>query len=98
MTWFAIYEKATGRLVSTGTVVADPLDPGLEKVALAAAPEFGAQDWDPTAKALVAKAPATTRVDMLVGDAAVAAMLAKLTPAERIALRQKLDDLFGGQT
>jgi hypothetical protein len=98
MPWFAIYEKATGRLVSTGTVVADPLDPGLEKVALAAAPEFGAQDWDPAAKALVAKAPATTRIEMLVGDASVAAMLAKLTPAERIALRQKLDDLFGGLT
>jgi len=98
MSWFAIYEKATGRLVSTGTVVADPLDPGLEKVALAAAPDFSAQDWDPTAKALVAKAPAATRVEMLIGDSAVAAMLAKLTPAERIALRQTLDDLFGGQT
>lgn len=98
MAWFAVYEKATGRLVSTGTVVADPLDPGLEKAALAAAPDFSAQDWDPAAKALVAKAPAATRVEMLVGDAAVAAMLAKLTPAERIALRQKLEDLFGGQT
>lgn len=98
MTWFAVYEKATGRLVSTGTIVADPLDPGLEKVALATAPDFSAQDWDPAAKALVAKALAATRVEMLVGDAAVAAMLTKLTPAERIALRQKLDDLFGGLT
>lgn len=98
MPWFAIYEKATGRLVSTGTVVADPLDPGLEKAALAAAPDFSARDWDPVAKALIVKAAATTRVDMLVGDAAVAAMLAKLTLAERIALRQKLEDLFGGLT
>ena len=98
MSWFAVYEKATGRLVSTGTVVADPLDPGLEKVALSAAPDFSAQDWDPVAKTLVAKAAATSRVEMLVGDSAVAAMLAKLTPAERIALRQRLDDLFGGQT
>lgn len=98
MKWFAVCEKATGRLVSTGTVVADPLDSGLEKIELADAPDFSAQDWDPAAKALVAKAPATTRVDMLVGDAAVTAMLAKLTPAEQIALRQKLDDLFGGLT
>lgn len=98
MAWFAVYEKATGRLVSSGTVVADPLDPTLEKVALAVAPDFSAQDWDPGAKAFVAKTPAATRVDMLVGDAAVVAMLAKLTLAERIALRQKLDDLFGGQT
>ena len=98
MAWFAVYEKATGRLVSTGTVVADPLDSGLEKVALAAAPNFSAQEWDPAAKALVAKAAAISRVEMLVGDSAVAAMLAKLTVAERIALRQKLDELFGGQT
>ena len=98
MAWFAVYEKATGRLVSTGTVVADPLDPELEKVALAARPDFSAQDWDPAAKVLVAKAAATSRVDMLVGDGAVAAMLSKLTLAERIALRQKLDDLFGGLT
>jgi len=98
MAWFAVYEKATGRLVSTGTVVADPLDPELEKVALAARPDFSAQDWDPGTKALVTKAPAATRVEMLVGDSAVAAMLSKLTLAERIALRQKLDDLFGGLT
>lgn len=98
MAWFAVYEKATGRLVSTGTVVAAPLDPTLAQVALAVAPDFSVQDWDPVTKTPIAKTPAATRVEMLVGDPAVAAMLAKLTPAERIALRQKLDDLFSGLT
>jgi len=98
MKWFAVCEKATGRLISTGTIVADPLDSGLEKIELADAPDFSAQDWDPVAKTLTAKAPAATRVEMLVGDSAVAAMLAKLTLGERTALRQKLDELFGGLT
>ena len=45
MTWFAVYEADTGRLRSTGTVLADPLPEGLEARGYEARPE--GMDWNP---------------------------------------------------
>ena len=42
--WFAVYHDPNGELVSTGTVIADPLPPGLSKKQLAGPP--GDQVWD----------------------------------------------------
>lgn len=57
--WYAIYETATGRIVSLGTSVASPLPAGL------AAKEVGATrptgDWDPVTLAFVASVPVAPR-------------------------------------
>lgn len=41
MIWYAIYETATGKLVSTGTVIANPLPAGLASKQYSAEPESG---------------------------------------------------------
>lgn len=46
MTWFAVYEIATGRLKSVATVVADPLPPGLAKKNLGANLPPDTEMWD----------------------------------------------------
>src|SRR6476659_9721483 len=47
MTWRAIYELATGKLVSSGTIVADPLPDGLAAKELPGDP--AGQVWDEVA-------------------------------------------------
>lgn len=47
--WYAIYSVATGALVSTGTVIADPLPEGLGIIELGALPPFG--EWNPATHA-----------------------------------------------
>ena len=67
MTWFAVYEIATGRLLSVGTVVSDPLRPGLAKKELADRPPDD-KEWDPVALQFVKKPvppPDTRRKDIL---------------------------------
>ena len=44
MTWYAVYETATGALKSVGTVVADPLPAGLSALALSTQP--AGQVWN----------------------------------------------------
>lgn len=57
MTWKAVVEIATGRLVSTGTVVdVETLDEALEVLDLAGPPDFRAVEWDEGSKRLVARA------------------------------------------
>jgi len=49
MTWFAIYDDATGRLESVGTVVAPPGElakRGLVSKALASDPQVGTKRWN----------------------------------------------------
>ena len=46
MPWFAIYEIATGRLESVGTVIADPLPLGRTKKNLGTNPPPDTEMWD----------------------------------------------------
>lgn len=59
MTWHVVYESATGRQVSTGTVVANPLPDGLSAVALseddADALLSGRGRWDDATRTVFAK-------------------------------------------
>ena len=42
--WYAVIEAASGQLLSTGTVLADPLPKGLEAIAVGDEPPAG--DWN----------------------------------------------------
>lgn len=53
MTWFAVYENATGRLVSLGTVVADDVTlarKGYAKKALTFDPRVPTKQWNETTR------------------------------------------------
>ena len=45
-TWYAVYNNADGSLESIGTVVANPLPPGVTAVALASPPDLAQVQWD----------------------------------------------------
>ena len=59
MTWFAVHEIATGRLVSMATVVADPLPPGLTKKNLGAGKPPDTEMWDEATTSFVPRPPKT---------------------------------------
>lgn len=63
--WYAVCDKATGELISTGSVIADPLPDHLEKIELAQAPDWKTQDWDAEKKALTEKPAQARRRDLL---------------------------------
>lgn len=51
--WYAVIERATGALYSTGTVLADPMPDELEALPLDHEPDFEAERWNPAARAFV---------------------------------------------
>ena len=63
MAWYAVYSSATGRLVSVGQVVADPLAGDWVASLLAGRPGDG-EVWDEGARQFVAR-PAKVLVDRL---------------------------------
>ena len=63
MSYFLLYDTATGRLVSQGTVVASPLPDGLTAVDVGTRPSDG-QMWDSATRTMVAR-PAKVLVDRL---------------------------------
>lgn len=52
MTWFAVYEVESGRLVSQGSVVADPLPEGLAAVEIVEQNPEG-MIWSPEVRGFV---------------------------------------------
>lgn len=44
--WFTVYRESDGSVISTGTVIADPLPPGMVKKALSGRPD-PETDWNP---------------------------------------------------
>ena len=67
MTWFAVYEIATGRLRSVGTVITDPLAPGLAKKDLGPTLPPDSEMWDEATKGFVPR-PVKVLVDRFDGD------------------------------
>lgn len=55
--WYGYYDKVTGELKSTGTVRPKEVPEGLEEVAFDEKVDFATQQWDPEAKAFIAKPP-----------------------------------------
>jgi hypothetical protein len=77
--WYAVYDMATGALVSVGTVIADPLPSGMSSQALVAEPT--GLRWNTTTLAF--EPPASTLPDSWT----VYEFLKRFTSAERIAIR-----------
>lgn len=57
---FLVYDAVTGALVSSGTVLADPLPEGLQFVEVADV-DFATQQWDAETRTLVARPPVAIR-------------------------------------
>ncbi len=72
--WFAVYRDSDGELVSTGSVVADPLPLGLTKKLISGPPND--QIWNPATLGFDAR-PAVIQVDRVVE------FLANLPPNKR---------------
>lgn len=98
MSWQALYDVATGRLISVGDVVADALPDGLAALPLAGSPA-DSDMWDAATRSFVAR-PAKVLVDRLqdlLSDADFAAAWASLSAAQRTRLRTALIRLLGRQ-
>ncbi len=64
MTWYAVYRKADGGLVSVGTIVTAELSPDLAVKTYTTKPDFGSTHWDAAALDFVAN-PAPVPDDVL---------------------------------
>lgn len=92
MTWYAVYEQVSGRLVSVGTVVASPLPKGLTTAQFPQLPH-DSQMWDEPARTFVPRPP--KQVIDPEGDpelTAIRAELDRLNPSQRQAVRRLLDN------
>jgi hypothetical protein len=87
-TWYAVFESATGRLVSTGTALGE-LPPEQEAIELSGPPR-DAEMWDEATRAFV------SRPEKVVVDRAddVLAELEELGGRDRAAVRDAVTDAF----
>jgi len=65
--WFAIYEKATGRLRSLASVKSDPLSEELDFVEFADRPDVSADMWDAATTSYIPRPPKVL-IDRFDGD------------------------------
>lgn len=86
MAWFAVYEAGTGRLRSTGTVLADPLPEGLAAKEFAARPD--GMDWNTETLDFDIPRPVPARTVTAVE------FMQLFTVQERIAIRQAGDPVL----
>lgn len=98
MPYYAIYETATGRLVSLGNMIADPLPQDLTAVDIGTAVDLRGQMWDAASKAFVARpAPVLIdRLDDLRAMTGVPALWASLSAAQKLVLGNAIIKLLGG--
>jgi hypothetical protein len=80
MAWFAVVERATGRLESVGTVLAEQLPPHLEAIELPSAP--GDNMWDEASRTFVPRPPKVI-IDLLESP-----LFTTLTPPQRALLNR----------
>ena len=85
--WYAVYETATGRLASIGSVLANPLPTGMTALPLAAEPT-SADMWDEATRTFIPRPPKVMRdlVDTILADPDLPA----LNPVNRDRLRNVL--------
>ena len=99
--WFAIVERATGRPRSFGTVISDPLRPGLESIALAGPPDYDNEMWDEDTKSFTPRPPKVfvNRVDDdLFGHPSFQRfidLMSILTPPQRNTVKNAIKRLLG---
>jgi len=98
MAWFALYNTASGQILSVGTVIADPLPAGVTLLQLAGQPSDN-EMWDQVNKTFVVR-PAKVlvdRLDDLLADTDFASVWNNLSAARKTALRTALIKLLGSQ-
>ena len=99
--WFVVVETATGRPRSFGTVISDPLRPGLESIALAGPPDYDNEMWDEETKSFVPRPPKVfvNRVDDdLFGHPSFQNfidLMSILTPPQRATVKNAIKRLLG---
>lgn len=98
MSWFLVYETATGRLVSQGTVLADPLPRGLTSVDVGTKPDDSLM-WDEASRSMVPRPTRqlVDRVDDVVADVRIADALKKFSPAELDAFKEVVGEALGSE-
>ncbi|KKK57792.1 hypothetical protein LCGC14_3050920 [marine sediment metagenome] len=103
MTWFALYETATGRLTSVGTVVTDPLPPGLTKKNLGANRPPDTEMWDEVTKEFIPR-PVKVLVDRFDDDLLMHVQFVQfqnvyngLNPGQKKQVRGDLITWLGGE-
>ena len=82
MTWVAVWDTATGALVSVGTVVASPLPAGMSSTDVGATQPIGV--WNPSTHAFDPAPVIATPMSRL-------EFLQRFTTAERLAIRASTD-------
>ena len=97
MSWFAVVERATGILVSVGTVLADPMPDHLEALPLGES-KFDSltHRWDPATRTIVTKPaplPDVDRVEEFI--ARVPVLASRLNAAQMTTFRTELGRLLG---
>ena len=104
MTWFAVYEAATGRLRSVGTVITDPLAPGLAKLDLGLVRPPDSEMWDEATLSYVPR-PAKVLVDRFDVDLLThnrykgfVEVYNSLSSPDKAKIRNAIRDLLGPRT
>jgi len=90
MTWYAVVEDATGRLISTGEVLANPLPVGMVALTIGSAP--GDKMWDEVTRTFIARPPKVfiDRFTDLLARPGVQTLYNSLTTARKTQLRDAL--------
>jgi hypothetical protein len=91
--WYAVVEKATNRLHSIGTVLADPLPPQFTAIALDNEPDLAIKIWDPTTQTFITDDTFAAIADKVLNTPAAA----KLTAAEKADLKTRITSALRGQ-
>lgn len=91
--WVALYESASGRLISLGTVVVSPLPAGVATLALPGPPDFSTTEWNAASRTFVAR-PARVVQDRIAAFMADPDITA-LTSQQRTRVQAAAARIFG---
>ena len=97
MPWTAIFDSATGRLLSVGDILGD-IPAGAATLVLAGEPDLRTQVWDEASRSFISR-PAKVLVDRiqeLRDDPVLSAVWTRLTANQQTALRNRLVAFVGG--
>lgn len=99
MTWHAVYEEATGQLISVATVLPEAgLRKGLVSVSLGdVKPDWSTLEWDPKTLGMTAKPPPPVPVDRVDDLLAKVPALSKLDAIELEGFKTEVGKLLGDQ-
>lgn len=96
MTWHAVYEEATGQLVSLATVLPEELRRGLASLELGEdKPDWSTSEWDPKTLGMVPKPPPLPEVDRVDDLLIKVPALSRLDAVELEGFKAEVGKLLG---